>query len=58
MKNIKINYQTPNVERIQLDCDISLALQSGNLPWTDPSMSSALAPETTFLDSPLTTLPM
>jgi len=58
MKNHKIPYLTPNLERVQLDNGISLALESAQVPWSDPLMNSGLGPEVTSMDMPITTLPM
>jgi hypothetical protein len=39
MKQVKTNYQSPTLERVVMDKDISLALES---PWGDPAPYSTL----------------
>jgi hypothetical protein len=44
---IKKNYLTPNLERVLLDQEISLTLDSSTTPFTDPVLTAPL------MDSPV-----
>lgn len=55
--DVKRPYSEPSVEKVMLDCDISLTLDS-QAPWGDPLLNSALDPGFNVVDQPISTIPL
>lgn len=53
----KRTYMNPSLERVELDNDISLSLDSSQNPWVDPSMLvKGVESVSELLESPLKSL--